>query len=113
MGYRSDFVYELSKSVASGRMELKTLCASSLSTSQLKRNLLSIKGVGSYAAATLLMLVGRFDELPIDSVCRDFVTRRYFRGERPTDPEIRQIYEDWGPWKYLAYWFDLWHGDAE
>ena len=25
-----------------------------------------------------------------------------------SDEELRAIYDAWGRWKYLAYWFDLW-----
>jgi hypothetical protein len=38
---------------------------------------------------------------------RAFVSRKYFEGHPPTDAQIRAIYEPWGRWQYLAYWFDL------
>ncbi|MDA1315952.1 MAG: hypothetical protein O2968_21730 [Acidobacteria bacterium] len=43
-----------------------------------------------------------------DSVCRDFTKRKHFDGRGPSDSEIRSLYEDWGEWKFLAYWYDLW-----
>lgn len=107
LGYRAQYVYELSEKVASGQLNLEALRDLTLPTNELKKRLLVIKGVGGYAAATLLMLLGHYDELPVDTVCRDFVSRRYFNGKPPTDAEIRATYEDWGPWKSLAYWFDL------
>jgi hypothetical protein len=74
---------------------------------------LAIKGVGSYAAATLLMLLGRYDELAMDTVFRRFVSEKYFDGEQPSDADAQTIYADWGRWKYLAYWFDIWEGLEE
>jgi hypothetical protein len=69
--------------------------------------------VGPYAAATMLMLLGRYDHLAIDSVYRAFVAKRYFAGRRPSDREAEAIYAGWGSWKYLGYWFDLWQGQDE
>lgn len=107
-GYRAPYVHELARRVASGDLDLEALAASDLPTPALERELRAIKGVGPYAAATLLMLLGRYDGLAVDSVFRDFVGRKYFGGERPPDAELRAIYEPWGRWKFLAYWFDLW-----
>jgi hypothetical protein len=52
------------------------------------------------------MLLGRYEELAIDSEMRAFVRQRYFDGKHPRDKEIRAVYEEWGRWRYLAYWFD-------
>ncbi|MEZ4614459.1 MAG: hypothetical protein R2867_02940 [Caldilineaceae bacterium] len=61
------------------------------------------------------MLLGHYGELPIDSEYRTFVARHYFGrgdsgegdgGRNPTDQELAAVYDDWGQWKYLAYWFD-------
>jgi 3-methyladenine DNA glycosylase/8-oxoguanine DNA glycosylase len=113
LGYRAAYVHGLARRVASGELDLDALARSGLPTSQLRSELLAIKGVGPYAAATLLMLLGRYDELAVDSVFREFVAEKYFGGERPSDAEARAVYEDWGEWKYLAYWFDLWEGVTE
>jgi hypothetical protein len=39
---------------------------------------------------------------------RDFVARKYYAGRNPTEKEAFKIYADWGDWKFLAYWFDIW-----
>lgn len=113
LGYRAPYVHELSARVASGALDLESLAEADLPTADLKRELLSIRGVGPYAAATLLMLAGRYDELAVDSVFREFVSERYFAGKRPGEAEARALYDSWGRWKYLAYWFDLWAGPEE
>jgi 3-methyladenine DNA glycosylase/8-oxoguanine DNA glycosylase len=96
--------------VASGELDVEALPNANLPTPELRKRLLAIKGVGPYAAATLLMLLGRYDELAVDTVFRLFVSKRYFNGQRPSDAEARAVYDDWGRWKYLAYWFDIWEG---
>lgn len=108
MGYRSDYIHLLSRRIVSGEVDLEAMKASSLPTKELKKELLSIKGVGNYAAANLLMLAGRYDELAIDSIFHTYMSERYFNGVQPSDKEASAIYEDWGKWKYLAYWFEIW-----
>ncbi len=110
LGYRAPYIRELSQRVASGELDLEALRDMDASTKELRRILLDIQGVGSYAAATLLMLLGRYDYLAVDSVYRAFVSSRYFGGRSVPDSEAAAIYADWGQWKYLGFWFDLWKG---
>lgn len=107
MGYRGEYIRLLGERVVSGTLDLEPLRDASRPAREVKRDLLAIKGVGPYAAHTLLMLLGRYGELAIDSELRTFMRRKYFDGRPPTDAEIRACYERWGAWKYLAAWFDL------
>ncbi len=111
-GYRGPYVSELARRVATGELELESMLTSDAPTADLKRELLAIKGVGPYAAATLLMLIGRYDEIGYDTVYRDFVSRRYFAGERPPPKVMTAVYDEWGAWRYLAYWLELWLEDS-
>lgn len=113
LGYRAPYVHELARRVTSCDLELEALATSDFPTPELENELRAIKGVGPYAAATLLMLIGRYDVLAVDTVFREFVSRRYFGGDRVSDAELEAVYEPWGRWKYLAYWFDLWQGLKE
>lgn len=107
LGYRADYVYELSVSLAKGKLNLEILLDRSLPTSEVKKHLLSIKGVGNYAAASMLMLLGRYDQIPVDTVFRDFMKSKYFRGKDFSEGRGLEIYEEWGDWKYLAYWYEM------
>jgi 3-methyladenine DNA glycosylase/8-oxoguanine DNA glycosylase len=106
LGYRSLYVWELAAAVAEGRLDLSTLEDPAQPTETLLSRLHQIKGVGPYAAATLLMILGRYEHLAIDSELRAFVTKKYFPDQPPTEAQIRAIYAPWGKWQYLAYWFD-------
>ncbi len=108
MGYRAQYVYDLSNEVANGSLDLQQFVDSRLSTSELRKRLLKIKGIGPYAAATLLMLLGHYDELAVDTAFRSFVSKKYFNNDYPSDKVAQEVYQDWGRWKYLAYWFDIW-----
>ncbi|MCB0291902.1 MAG: hypothetical protein KDH97_16740 [Calditrichaeota bacterium] len=113
LGYRAEYVHTLARRIVAGELDLSSFWDRSIPTSEMKKRLLAIKGVGNYAAATLLMLLGRYDELAVDSVFRQFVAKKYFPDAQPTDAEAQQVYADWGEWKYLAYWFDVWEGFNE
>ena len=112
LGYRGPYIHHLARQVVSGDLQLEALSASDLPTSELKKELLAIKGVGPYAAATLLMLLGRYDELAVDTEFRKFVSEKYFQGEWPGQQKAMSVYEDWERWKYLAFWFDIYESDG-
>lgn len=101
-GYRAPAVIGLAERAD----ELAELEDSDPPTPELRKRLLSFKGLGPYSAATLLMLLGRYDDLPVDSEARAFAARHYFDGERPADADIHALYEGWGRWTYLAYALD-------
>lgn len=113
LGYRGAYIRTLSERVASGELDLEAMRDDDRPVDDIKKDLVSIKGVGEYAASTLLMLMGRYDYLPVDSVFREFVGMKYFGGKPPTDHQAREIYATWGKWKYLAYWYDIWSDEGE
>ena len=107
LGYRADAVREIARAVAEGALDIEAWRTSEAPTAELRKRLLSLRGIGPYAAATLLMLIGRYDEVPFDSIYRDFVVRTFFKGEPPpSKADLQRVYDEWGEWKYLAYWFD-------
>ena len=61
-----------------GDLDLDTFRQPDLPTPDLRTQLLRIKGIGPYAAATLLTLLGHFDHLAVDSWTRKLVIPRYF-----------------------------------
>jgi len=108
LGYRAPYVLALAQSVASGALDLEALQGTDLPTAELHKRLLAIKGVGRYAAASLLMLLGRYDFVPVDSWARTLVSREWHDGQPVGASEIEAAFADWGPWKGLAYWFWDW-----
>jgi 3-methyladenine DNA glycosylase/8-oxoguanine DNA glycosylase len=123
LGYRAPYVLELARSVASGTLRLRpstSLRTSSgqaldlegfktadIPTPQLHKQLLAIKGVGEYAAANLLVLLGRYDFVPVDSWALKMVSHEWYGGEPVGRAEVEAAFDHWGEWKGLAYWF--WH----
>jgi N-glycosylase/DNA lyase len=108
LGYRGPYIQELAQRVVDGTLDLELFEHPNQSTEALQKGLLMIKGVGPYAARTLMMLLGRYEHLAFDTVMRDFLSRKYGLGDQPTLEDAERIYGGWGKWKYLAYWYDIW-----
>jgi len=137
LGYRAPYVLELARSVASSTLRLPLrpfdraqdkLCSgqgsgqaldlegfktADIPTPQLHKQLLAIKGVGGYAAANLLMLLGRYDFVPVDSWALKLVSHEWYGGEPIGRAEVEAAFEHWGEWKGLAYWFWNWSYTGE
>lgn len=108
LGYRAPYVLDLSREVVNGGLDLEDMKNSPLSSGELLDQLRGIKGVGAYAAANLLMLLGRYDYLPVDSWARKMVSEEWYEGEPVGKAEVLDAFEEWGKWKGLAYWFWDW-----
>lgn len=108
LGYRAPYVGTLAREVAAGKRDLKALKQSDLPTDEARRRLLDIKGIGAYAAASLLMLLGHYEDLPIDSWARKMVSERWHAGEPVGEAEVKAAFRQFGRWKGLAYWFWDW-----
>jgi 3-methyladenine DNA glycosylase/8-oxoguanine DNA glycosylase len=108
LGYRSPYVLSLARAVVEGSLDLEAFKTSDLPTPELRAQLLAIKGVGAYAAANLLVLLGRYDYLPVDSWALKVVSHEWYEGQPIGPAEVEAAFEGWGEWKGLAYWFWDW-----
>jgi N-glycosylase/DNA lyase len=108
LGYRAPYILALARAVASGDLDLEALKAADIPTLQLRKRLLKIKGVGNYAAANLLMILGHYDFLPVDSWALKIVSHEWYGGEPIGPAEVEAAFEKWGQRKGLAYWFWDW-----
>ncbi len=108
VGYRAPAIHQLAVRVAGGELDLESLKTSTLPTLELRRELLKINGVGPYAAANLLMILGRHDFIPIDSYALKMVSHEWYKGKPITAKEVEKRFEKWGGFKGLAFWFWDW-----
>jgi len=108
LGYRSPYILQLAREIDQGSRDLEALKSSALSSEELRQELLSIKGVGNYAAANLLMLLGHYDYLTIDSWALKMVSNEWYDGEPVKPADVEAVFERWGKWKGLAYWLWDW-----
>ena len=111
-GYRGAYLRSLAESVASGALDLEALGAASpdeLTDDEVAEELLALPGVGPYAAAHVLMLLGRHSRLVLDSWTRPTYAR--LTGGRPKkDATIERRFRRYGPWAGLAFWLFITRG---
>jgi N-glycosylase/DNA lyase len=105
-GYRGRYLRELAVSVAVGSVNLEELADPGLPEDEVERRLLGLPGVGPYAAAHVMMMLGRYSRLVLDSWTRPKYAR--ITGGRPLkDSTIERRFRRYGPWAGLAFWLTV------
>jgi len=110
-GYRGAYLHELAARIASGDLDVEAWRDPALSSVEVYKALKRLKGFGDYAAGAMMRLLGRFDQLGLDSVCRTMYAQRYNSGNAATDREIAAFYEPFGAWRGLVVWMDVMRED--
>jgi 3-methyladenine DNA glycosylase/8-oxoguanine DNA glycosylase len=117
VGYRAPYIVELARGLSEGSLDLGPIERRELGPEELRKAFLAIKGIGQATADYLMILNGFADRLSIDSAVYAYVTDRHFGGRRPSAAEIEKLYEPYGEWRALAYWFEAlqewWWGPTE
>jgi 3-methyladenine DNA glycosylase/8-oxoguanine DNA glycosylase len=107
-GYRGPYLRTLAAAVADGALDLEalaTVARDDLPDDELEQQLLAIAGVGPYAAAHIMMLLGRHSRLVLDSWTRPKYAR--LTGRKAKDATIGRRFRRYGPWAGLAFWLVL------
>ncbi len=106
-GYRAPYILELAEQIASGTNDVEQFRHSDKPTNVLYNELISLKGVGPYAAESLLKLIGRYDHLALDSWTRKKYYELYHNGRRVSDKTIVKRYGKFGEWAGLVFWLEM------
>jgi N-glycosylase/DNA lyase len=105
-GYRGAYLIAIARAVADGELDLEALqraTAEELPDDELERRLLALPGVGPYAAAHIMMTIGRYSRLILDSWTRPKYVRMAGR-KRASDAQILRRFSRFGPYAGLAFW---------
>jgi 3-methyladenine DNA glycosylase/8-oxoguanine DNA glycosylase len=108
-GYRGPYLRSLAASVAEGVIDLEELGQTSreeLPDDEIAARLLALPGVGPYASAHIMMMLGRYSRLILDSWTRP----KYARlngGRMVKDATIERRFRRYGPYAGLAFWLHL------
>ena len=109
-GYRGPYLKTLAVDVAKGRADLEALATTSrddLPDDEVARRLQALPGVGPYAAAHIMLMLGRYDRLILDSWTRPTYARLLGRKRPVSDRTIVRRYQRYGPYAGLAFWLFL------
>src|SRR5919106_2725727 len=108
-GYRAAYLRSLATAVASGELDLEALGSDAeLPDEEVERRLLALPGVGPYAAAHVMMLIGRYTPLVLDSWTRPTYAR--LNGRKASDRTIERRFRRFGRYTGLAFWLYLTRG---
>jgi 3-methyladenine DNA glycosylase/8-oxoguanine DNA glycosylase len=105
-GYRGAYLRSLAASVAAGEVDLELLDTPALPDHEVERRLLALPGVGPYAAAHVMILIGRYSPLILDSWTRP----KYAKlngSELVPDQDIVARFQPYGRYAGLAFWLYL------
>jgi N-glycosylase/DNA lyase len=111
-GYRAPYLLEFARAVAGGRLDPEAWRTSTEETPALFASILSVKGVGPYAAGNILKLLGRYDYLGLDSWVRARYAALHHGGRKVSDRTIERAYAEFGRWRGLIFWLEMtrhWH----
>ena len=107
-GYRGAYLRSLAAGIVDGSIELESLRANSpadLPDDDVAAQLIALPGVGPYAAAHVMMLLGRHSRLILDSWTRPKYAR--LNGRRASDRTIERRFRGYGIHAGLAFWLYL------
>ena len=106
-GYRAPHLVRLSSMVATGEIDLErigTAPREELPDEDVEALLLSLPGIGPYAAAHVMMTLGRNSRLILDSWTRPTYARAAGRTKVPRDSVIERRFRRYGSDAGLAFW---------
>ena len=115
-GYRGAYMRRIAEMIVSGELDLEALAASpagEVSDDELRARLEELPGVGPYASAHIMLLIGRRSFLVLDSWTRPTYAR--ITGRTAADRTIQRRFRRYGPYAGLAFWLSVtqdWEADG-
>ena len=104
-GYRGPYLRSLAADVADGKLDLEALNDPELPDDELAARLLALPGCGPYATAHMMMLLGRYSRLILDSWTRPKFAR--VNGRKAGDRTIERRFRRYRDYAGLAFWLYL------
>jgi 3-methyladenine DNA glycosylase/8-oxoguanine DNA glycosylase len=104
-GYRGPYLRSLAADVATGKLDLEALNDQQQPDDDVAARLLALPGCGPYATAHMMMLLGRYSRLILDSWTRPKYAR--LNGRKAGDKTIERRFRRYGDYAGLAFWLYL------
>ena len=104
-GYRGAYLRALAGAVADGKLTLEVLDDPELPDDEVAERLLALPGCGPYATAHMMMLLGRYSRLILDSWTRPKYAR--LNGRKANDKTIERRFRRYREYAGLAFWLYL------
>jgi len=110
VGYRDVRMVELAKLNARGVIDEQWYENPRTSDEDVFEALIELPGIGPYAAANIMQLLGRYSRVPCDTeTVRHCKSVLGMAGtDRQIEKKMRAHYEPFGEHKFRSFWFELW-----
>ena len=115
VGYRARACRELSQRFATRAEVAASFEDPALATDAVRERIATLHGFGPYATGQALRLLGRHDDLALDSWCRAKLAQQTGRRRPPADRAVERAYAAYAEHRGLVLWMDLtreWHGEG-
>jgi 3-methyladenine DNA glycosylase/8-oxoguanine DNA glycosylase len=110
VGYRDARIIELARLFASCKLDPAWFEDPATGDDAVHAALLELPGIGPYAAANIMQLLGRYSRLPLDS--ESIRHGKTVMGLSGSDRQVmRAVHEHFAPFgahAFRSYWFELW-----
>jgi 3-methyladenine DNA glycosylase/8-oxoguanine DNA glycosylase len=103
-GYRGPYLRSLARSVAGGEVDLEALRDRDVPDEEVEARLLALPGLGPYAAAHVMLTLGRYGRLILDSWTRPTYARLRRSRRLVSDAGIARRFRRYGSHAGLAFW---------
>ena len=104
LGYRAKTVLLLARLHEKGRLPLDDWAAQG-DFDRISETLSPIWGIGPYALSHILVLLGCYDTIPVDSEAIRFLSETHFGGKAVAPKKAVRLYEKYGKFRFLAFQF--------
>lgn len=104
VGYRAGTIIDLARRCAEGRLAVDGW-AQEGDFARVREALGGIKGFGPYSVNHVLVLLGSYDGIPVDSEVLAYLRRTHFDGREVGPGEAVQPYDRYGRFRFLAFKF--------
>ncbi len=110
VGYRDARIVELSRMFATGEIDAAWIENPATPDEDLWDAMLEWPGIGPYAAANIMQLLGRYHRLPLDteSVRHGRNVLGFTGSSAKVMKKVNRYFEPFGEHRFRSYWFELW-----
>ena len=110
VGYRDQRLIELANLFHTGHIDEHWLQSPATPDDDVFDFLKTLPGIGPYAAGNILMLLGRYSRLAIDTetIRHGKAVLGFTGSDQQITTQLNAHYEPFGPFKFKSYWFELW-----
>jgi 3-methyladenine DNA glycosylase/8-oxoguanine DNA glycosylase len=110
VGYRDARIIELARMFASGAVKPEWFEDPSTPDDAIWDALMDLPGIGPYAAANIMQLLGRYHRLPLDSesVRHGKTVLGLTGSDKAIMKRMHAHFEPFGRHAFRSYWFELW-----